>query len=232
MNKRILISLSVIGAVAAIAISGTVAYFSDTETSTGNVFTAGTLDLELGDSDEWGTESVTGSIIMDDMKPCDCEEEECWPGEEWYYENYILIHMKENSNPAHVYLTVNVKDNKGIISEPECEAEGGTWLDGDCSGNTPIDDISSQIMVWGMVGTCENLEKCEPEDWKVIYELEPGTFLEDLDEIDEDYLGEFQPSEVYFLVLGACLNEDAENEYQGDQSVVAFTFNAYQNEQD
>lgn len=48
MNKRILISLSVIAAVAAIAIGGTVAYFSDTETSTGNTFTAGSIDLDNG----------------------------------------------------------------------------------------------------------------------------------------------------------------------------------------
>lgn len=47
MNKRILISLSIIGAVAAIAIGGTIAYFSDVETSTGNTFTAGTLDLTI-----------------------------------------------------------------------------------------------------------------------------------------------------------------------------------------
>jgi predicted ribosomally synthesized peptide with SipW-like signal peptide len=43
--KKILISLSIIGVVGAIAIGGTMAYFSDTETSTGNTFTAGTLDL-------------------------------------------------------------------------------------------------------------------------------------------------------------------------------------------
>jgi len=51
MNKKILISLSVIGVVAAIAIGGTVAYFSDTETSTGNTFTAGTLNLTVNDKD-------------------------------------------------------------------------------------------------------------------------------------------------------------------------------------
>lgn len=50
MNKRILISLSVIGAVAALAIGGTIAYFSDVETSTGNTFTAGSLDLKVDDS--------------------------------------------------------------------------------------------------------------------------------------------------------------------------------------
>ncbi|MBT9168991.1 MAG: hypothetical protein DDT19_02343 [Syntrophomonadaceae bacterium] len=53
MNKRILISLSVIGAVAAMAVGGTVAYFSDTEASRGNTFTAGTLDLKIRDYTNW-----------------------------------------------------------------------------------------------------------------------------------------------------------------------------------
>jgi len=47
MNKKIIISLSVIGVVAAIAIGGTIAYFNDTETSTGNIFTAGSIDLKV-----------------------------------------------------------------------------------------------------------------------------------------------------------------------------------------
>ncbi len=47
MNKKIIISLSIIGVAAAIAIGGTVAYFSDTETSTGNIFVAGTIDLKV-----------------------------------------------------------------------------------------------------------------------------------------------------------------------------------------
>jgi len=45
--RKILISLSIIGVVAAIAIGATIAYFNDVETSTGNVFTAGTLDLKV-----------------------------------------------------------------------------------------------------------------------------------------------------------------------------------------
>jgi predicted ribosomally synthesized peptide with SipW-like signal peptide len=47
MNKKIILSLSVIGIVAAIAIGGTVAYFSDTEASTGNILVAGSLDLKV-----------------------------------------------------------------------------------------------------------------------------------------------------------------------------------------
>ncbi len=45
--KKILISSSIIAAVAAIVVGGTIAYFSDTETSTGNTFTAGSIDLKI-----------------------------------------------------------------------------------------------------------------------------------------------------------------------------------------
>lgn len=45
--KKILLSLGVIAIVAAISISATGAFFSDTETSTANVFTAGAIDLKI-----------------------------------------------------------------------------------------------------------------------------------------------------------------------------------------
>jgi len=45
MNKKILVSLATMGAVAALVVGGTIAFFSDTETSTGNTLTAGELDL-------------------------------------------------------------------------------------------------------------------------------------------------------------------------------------------
>ena len=45
--KKVLISLSAIVLVAAVAIGATVAFFSDTETSTGNTFTAGAIDLTV-----------------------------------------------------------------------------------------------------------------------------------------------------------------------------------------
>ncbi len=47
MKKQVLISLSVIAAVAAVAMGGTMALFSDTETSNGNIFTAGAIDLKV-----------------------------------------------------------------------------------------------------------------------------------------------------------------------------------------
>ena len=45
--KKIIISMGTIVAVMAIAIGGTMAFFSDTETSTGNMFTAGSIDLKV-----------------------------------------------------------------------------------------------------------------------------------------------------------------------------------------
>lgn len=47
MKKQIIVSLSVIAAVAAAAVGGTMALFSDTETSNGNIFTAGAIDLKV-----------------------------------------------------------------------------------------------------------------------------------------------------------------------------------------
>ncbi|HBH45795.1 MAG TPA: hypothetical protein DDX47_00295, partial [Candidatus Jacksonbacteria bacterium] len=45
--KRILLSLSVIAAVVAIAAGVTTAFYQDTETSTGNTFAAGGIDLKV-----------------------------------------------------------------------------------------------------------------------------------------------------------------------------------------
>jgi predicted ribosomally synthesized peptide with SipW-like signal peptide len=47
MNKKILISSVIIGTVAICAIGVTVAYFSDIETSSGNTFAAGEIDLKV-----------------------------------------------------------------------------------------------------------------------------------------------------------------------------------------
>jgi len=65
MNKKIILSLSVIGIVAAIAIGGTVAFFSDTETSAGNILVAGSLDLKVDH-----TKQTYNGI---DCKTCDVE---------------------------------------------------------------------------------------------------------------------------------------------------------------
>jgi len=45
--KRILLSAGMIAVVGALAIGGTIAFYNDTETSTGNIFVAGSVDLKV-----------------------------------------------------------------------------------------------------------------------------------------------------------------------------------------
>jgi spore coat-associated protein N len=72
MDTKILSAIFIIGLVATTAGAGIYAYFSDTETSTGNIFTAGTLDLKVSHSSggPW-TDGVSGTWTLSNMKPGD-----------------------------------------------------------------------------------------------------------------------------------------------------------------
>jgi spore coat-associated protein N len=59
------IAMSTVSIVTALALAGgaTFAFFSDTATSNGNTFSAGTFDLHLKDSDQGFADSVTASMV-------------------------------------------------------------------------------------------------------------------------------------------------------------------------
>lgn len=114
MNKKILLSLSVIGVVATIVIGATTAYFSDVEVSEGNTFAAGTLDLSVNGENSW-----TSTIFdISDVKPGDS--------------GTTTIKLKnEGTLPkpggppwtSKVYITFeNLVDDDVSCSEPEKEA--------------------------------------------------------------------------------------------------------------
>ena len=69
--KKALISVMCIGLVAMTAGAGTLAYFSDVETSTGNTFTAGTLDLKTQDpfTGYWVDGGVSATWSLSNMVP-------------------------------------------------------------------------------------------------------------------------------------------------------------------
>ncbi len=68
MNRRILMSVLAITITLVLVGGATLAYFSDTETSSGNTFTAGTLDLKVSDLDESG-DGVSATWTMSNMVP-------------------------------------------------------------------------------------------------------------------------------------------------------------------
>jgi len=115
INKKILTSVFMIGLLAFGLGWGTYSYFSDTEKSTGNVFTAGTIDITVT-GEEYTWES---GAKLDDMKPCDTKV------------FTFVIHNVE-SNPVHVWKRIVVTGcDGGKLTEPEIEEQGGTercWL--------------------------------------------------------------------------------------------------------
>lgn len=136
MNKRVLISLSVIGIVAAIVIGGTISYFSDTETSTGNTFTAGTLDLKVDSACHYnGNTCVNGywtgaSPYPAAGTPCSCtwtlkdlgtgdlffNYSDVKPGD--YGENTISFRVYDNDAHLCAYVT-NLTNAENGCNEPE-----------------------------------------------------------------------------------------------------------------
>jgi len=112
MNTKIIASLLTILAVGAVATAGTVAYFTDEETSTGNTFTAGTIDISVDGQNPW-----IGQFTLGDMKPG--------------YTDEIVFNVQNTGsdpNPVNIYKNLNVtSEATGAQSEPECTEESGAW---------------------------------------------------------------------------------------------------------
>lgn len=116
--KKILFSLLAVGTVAAAVAGVTGAYFTDTEQSTGNTLTAGTIDISVDDQNPWSRE---GGYQLSDMKPGQVD-----------YTNFTIANT--GSNPANVYKSVNgVQTEENGINEPECDAYEGSWDGANCA---------------------------------------------------------------------------------------------------
>jgi len=123
MTKKLIISLSIIGIIATIAIGGTIAYFSDTEISTDNTFIAGKLDL-LVDSDctyngevqefcTWNEKNLEGDLFFnfDDVKPGD------------WGEDTVSLHIVDNDAWACATLGP-LTNNDNDCNDPEDRVDG------------------------------------------------------------------------------------------------------------
>jgi predicted ribosomally synthesized peptide with SipW-like signal peptide len=114
--KKIILSLAVIAVVAVVAVGATRAFFSDTLTSTGNTFTAGTIDIAVG-------ESGFVPVNLIDMKPSQVA-----------YSNFTV--QNTGTNPVNVTKTLqNIVTSENGVNEPECSAYGGVWTPTNESAN-------------------------------------------------------------------------------------------------
>ena len=153
--KKILLSLSVVAAVAVVVVGATTAFFSDTETSTGNVLAAGAIDLGIDNESYFNGDPNSGTswtLDFDLSKDANGDPEahqlfnfsDLKPGD--FGEDTISIHV--NDNPSWVCAETTVRTDDDVnCSEPEmandplCLEPNGNTTDGDLA-----DEI--EIMWW------------------------------------------------------------------------------------
>lgn len=167
--KKIIMSLGMIVFVGALVAGGTGAFFSDTETSTGNVFTAGAIDLTV-DSEQ----HYNGQECMVDTNDVDLDQnntEYVWIGAGDYPvqgtscdgtwaatnlgaqkffnfndvkpgdegENTISLHV--DSNDAYACVDVTITSNDDVdCTDPENEAEGVA-----CQNSVPSAEFDGEL---------------------------------------------------------------------------------------
>lgn len=125
--KKILLSIAMIGFVGALAAGGTGAFFSDTVKSSGNTFTAGTVDIGA-------TFSASTPITLSDMKPGYTA-----------YSNFVVTNT--GTNPVNVFKKVDNITTDGVsVNEPECIAQSGSWDGTSCIGGTEAKDLENQTI--------------------------------------------------------------------------------------
>ncbi|MCD4761522.1 M73 family metallopeptidase [bacterium] len=184
--KKIIFSLAMIAAVGAIVVGATTAFFSDTETSVGNTFTAGTIDISVDGENPWTT---NWENYLD--KPCQTN-----------YMNFVI--KNEGENPAKIWKRLtNVINGPGAVnyceasSEPEYEDGGGiVHYEGDnlvCDGGYTERDTLSAFMIYDMA-ICvleenESIEDCglvnDGYENIVKPDLTTGRWVVLIDEIDQ-----------------------------------------------
>ncbi len=143
LNTRILASLAMIVFVGAIAASGTGAFFSDTETSTGNTFTAGDIDLQidntsyatdctipglgtctgalaLSSTTSWAMNNLTNQLFFNftDLKPGDIGEDT------------ISVHVGSNDAWACMAADITATPENSLV-DPETDAGDAGPANGD-----------------------------------------------------------------------------------------------------
>lgn len=147
--QRVLLGLAAIVFAGGVVISGTGAFFSDEETSTGNVFAAGDIDLQI-DNESYVTSTTTGVLVASPATSWDMTDlvagthkffdfEDLKPGD--VGEDTISIHV--GSNDAWMCAAARItSDEDNSITEPEDEVSGASNDDND---GTPDGDLDNAV---------------------------------------------------------------------------------------
>src|SRR3989344_5752727 len=165
--KKILLSLSMIVFVGAVVIGATGAFFSDTETSTGNTFTAGAIDLGVDNHSYYNGRLNEGTTWRVDYDISDEGGRQFFnfsdlkPGN--WGEDTISLHVNNNDSYlcADVTLTSN---NDNDVTEPEDDEA----LENDTPSTDPDDDpwdgeLANHIKWYWWADDGDNVFECVME---------------------------------------------------------------------
>lgn len=140
-TNLILASLAMVVLMVAAVGAGTLAYFSDTETSGNNTFTAGTIELAMGElTGEGQVITIVEGAVVEDLKPCQT--------------GYMIFWLyNEGTNPMEVWKHIfGVENDENGVTEPE-QAEYNVCCG--CEDNLISDYIHYDMYV------CRDLEEEE-----------------------------------------------------------------------
>ena len=233
--KRVLVSLSIIGLVAVIAITGTIAFFQDLETSAGNTFSAGSLDLKIRDQNEPYKDGVVGTWTAGNATP----------GDTWMFDvPFVGLYNVGTIKGNHLEITCDYS----VIEEVPCLEP-----DTDCATNLEPDKMAREMIITRSIyrGTENGISFCinaltgkkypsfhaagrycfgtvlaESLAWKIEDNDEDGriTFAD----LKLDKLNNLPaPNEETFYIMDVRFAETAGNNFQGDafDLTMIFTLN-------
>ena len=179
INSKILLSVASIAAAAALVIGATFAFFSDEETSTGNTFTAGELDLKIDAQAHYAGLTCTDGVWVEDeegqsTRPdligdgCDgtWSEKDLVAGEDKFFnlvdikpgdsgENTISLHVYDNDAWARFVIT-DVSDLENTFLQAELDSNND---DGVTSGEL---QENLEFSIWLDEGVTDGFQ-CSPD---------------------------------------------------------------------
>jgi len=203
MDRKVLTAVFVVGLVATMAGAGIYAYFSDTGTSTGNVFTAGTLDITM-------TETASWAFPLTNMKPGDSTGD-----------MKIDLVTVGSITPNHIEIDIDTHDFVGWDGE-----SGGTNTADDFKKQIKVDKLT-----YINTGTVDLLTYVDDSadgnpEFISLYDVEVyGVFDgDDISELTLTGSGDF----IVELSLPTDLPDADDNKYQGDSIQIDFEFGAVQ----
>lgn len=214
--KKILVSSLAIFLVIGLVGSGTFTWFQDTETSIGNTFTAGTLDLKIRDQDEFYRDGVTATWIASNMVP----------GHSWaFLVPFVRMDAEGSIAPNHLEITC---DYSVIEEVPQTEA------DTDPNTNLNPDSMAKVMEITRFI--------YRNGDWSVncLTDLNSKWRIQDQDgdsritfyDLKKDPLDDLTPPNgvTTQLELSVKFHESADSRFQGDtfNLTMVFTLNSSQ----